>query len=41
MMNPASLPHEKLMQATKLIGTRVAPALHEVGEIGENYVKVS
>ncbi len=41
MMNPASLPHEKLMQATKLIGTRVAPALHEVGEIGENYVKIS
>ncbi|MBV9175831.1 MAG: LLM class flavin-dependent oxidoreductase [Nitrososphaeraceae archaeon] len=41
MMNPASLPHEKLMQATKLIGTRVAPALCEVGEIGENYVKVS
>src|SRR5919205_985708 len=41
MMNPASLPHEKLMQATKLIGTRVAPALREVGEIGENYVKVS
>jgi probable LLM family oxidoreductase len=32
MMNPASLPHEKLMQATKLIGTRVAPALREVGE---------
>jgi probable LLM family oxidoreductase len=40
MMNPASLPHEKLMQATKLIGTRVAPALREVGEIGENYVEV-
>jgi probable LLM family oxidoreductase len=32
MMNPASLPHEKLMQATKLIGTRIAPALREVGE---------
>jgi hypothetical protein len=30
--NPASLPHEKLMQATKLIGTRIAPALREVGE---------
>ena len=30
MMNPASLPHEKLMRATKLIGTRVAPALSEV-----------
>jgi hypothetical protein len=29
------------MQATKLIGTRVAPALREVGEISENYVKVS
>jgi probable LLM family oxidoreductase len=27
MMNPASLPHEKLMRATELIGTRVAPAL--------------
>ena len=32
MMNPASLPHEKLMQATKLIGTRIAPALREVEE---------
>ena len=32
MMNPASLPHEKLMQATKLIGTRIAPALREVRE---------
>jgi probable LLM family oxidoreductase len=32
MMNPASLPHEKLMRATKLIGTRVAPALREVVE---------
>src|ERR687887_1288239 len=32
MMNPASLPHEKLMQATKLIGTRIAPALREVAE---------
>jgi probable LLM family oxidoreductase len=31
MMNPASLPHEKLMQATKLIGSRVAPVLHELG----------
>jgi alkanesulfonate monooxygenase SsuD/methylene tetrahydromethanopterin reductase-like flavin-dependent oxidoreductase (luciferase family) len=37
MMNPASLPHSKLMQATKLIGTRVAPALREVDE---NYVEV-
>ena len=27
MMNPASLPHAKLMRATQLIGTRVAPAL--------------
>jgi alkanesulfonate monooxygenase SsuD/methylene tetrahydromethanopterin reductase-like flavin-dependent oxidoreductase (luciferase family) len=32
MMNPASLPHEKLMQSTKLIGTRIAPALREMGE---------
>ena len=32
MMNPGSLPHEKLMRATKLIGTRVAPALRELGE---------
>ena len=32
MMNPASLPHEKLMRATKLIGTRVAPALREARE---------
>jgi hypothetical protein len=32
MMNPASLPHAKLMRATKLIGTRVAPALREVAE---------
>jgi probable LLM family oxidoreductase len=38
MMNPASLPHEKLMRATKLIGTRVAPALREVSE---NYVEAS
>jgi probable LLM family oxidoreductase len=37
MMNPASLPHEKLMQATKLIGTSIAPALREVGE---NYMEV-
>jgi probable LLM family oxidoreductase len=27
MMNPASLPHAKLMRATKLIGTRVAPVI--------------
>jgi probable LLM family oxidoreductase len=39
MMNPASLPHEKLMRATKLIGKRIAPALREIGE-SENYVKV-
>jgi alkanesulfonate monooxygenase SsuD/methylene tetrahydromethanopterin reductase-like flavin-dependent oxidoreductase (luciferase family) len=32
MMNPGSLPNEKLMRATKLIGTRVAPALRELGE---------
>jgi probable LLM family oxidoreductase len=37
MMNPASLPHQKLMCATKLIGTRIAPALREVGE---NYMEV-
>ncbi|MGA8565256.1 MAG: LLM class flavin-dependent oxidoreductase [Nitrososphaeraceae archaeon] len=38
MMNPASLPHEKLMRATKLISTRIAPALRQVGE---NYMEVS
>ena len=38
MMNPASLPHTKLMKATELIGTRVAPALRE---LDENYIKVS
>jgi len=38
MMNPASLPHSKLMRATELIGTHVAPALHEVNE---NYMKVA
>lgn len=31
MMNPASLPHEKLIQATELIGTRILPKLREVG----------
>lgn len=37
MMNPGSLPHEKLIQATKLISTQVAPALHEQsGEDNEN-----
>ncbi|WP_148685323.1 LLM class flavin-dependent oxidoreductase [Candidatus Nitrosocosmicus hydrocola] len=29
MMNPGSLPHEKLIQSTKLISTQVAPALRE------------
>ena len=38
MMNPASLPHSKLMSATELIGTRVAPALHEVNE---NYMEIA
>jgi probable LLM family oxidoreductase len=38
MMNPASLPHSKLMSATELIGTRVAPVLHEVNE---NYMEVA
>jgi probable LLM family oxidoreductase len=37
MMNPASLPHAKLMQATKLIGTRVAPVLREMNK---NYMEV-
>jgi probable LLM family oxidoreductase len=37
MMNPASLSHENLMSATKLIGTRIAPALREVSE---NEVKI-
>lgn len=30
MMNPASLPHEHLMQSTKLIGSEVAPVLHKI-----------
>jgi probable LLM family oxidoreductase len=30
-MNPASLPHEKLVQSTELVGSRVAPVLHELG----------
>jgi alkanesulfonate monooxygenase SsuD/methylene tetrahydromethanopterin reductase-like flavin-dependent oxidoreductase (luciferase family) len=30
MTNPASLPHEKLMKATELIGSRVAPVLHKL-----------
>ena len=29
MMNPGSLPHDKLMRATELIGKQVAPSLHE------------
>src|ERR1051325_147489 len=29
MMNPGSLPHDKLMRATELIGEQVAPSLHE------------
>jgi alkanesulfonate monooxygenase SsuD/methylene tetrahydromethanopterin reductase-like flavin-dependent oxidoreductase (luciferase family) len=33
-MEPASLPHVKLMRAMELIGTRVAPALRE--EFGGN-----
>lgn len=33
MMNPSSLPHEKLIRATKLIGTKVVPVLHQ--HIGE------
>ena len=37
MMNPASLPHSKLMRATELIGTRVAPVLREVNE---NYMEI-
>jgi len=37
MMNPASIPHAKLIRATELIGRRIAPALREVGE---NEVKV-
>jgi probable LLM family oxidoreductase len=39
MMNPASLPHSKLMRATELIGTRIVPALREIGE-SENYVEI-
>jgi probable LLM family oxidoreductase len=37
MMNPASLPHVKLMQAIELIGRRVVPALREA--LGENDTK--
>src|SRR5919205_586424 len=38
MMNPASLPHEKLMRATKLIGTHVAPILREASEKEEKII---
>ena len=39
MMNPGSLPQEKLIQATKLICTQVAPALREqLGDIGANNI---
>jgi alkanesulfonate monooxygenase SsuD/methylene tetrahydromethanopterin reductase-like flavin-dependent oxidoreductase (luciferase family) len=38
MMNPASLPHAKLMRAIELIGTRVAPALRELD--GNNGIMV-
>jgi alkanesulfonate monooxygenase SsuD/methylene tetrahydromethanopterin reductase-like flavin-dependent oxidoreductase (luciferase family) len=30
MMNPASLPHAKLMRAIELIGTHIAPALRKL-----------
>jgi hypothetical protein len=30
-MNAASLPHDKLMKAIELLGTRVAPALRKEG----------
>jgi len=35
MMNAASLPHEKLMRAIELIGTRVVPALSQ-GHVDES-----
>jgi probable LLM family oxidoreductase len=38
MMNPASLPHAKLMRATELLGTRIVPARREVDE---SYIEVS
>ena len=39
MMNPGSLSQEKLMQATKLICTQVAPALREqLDDIGANNI---
>ena len=34
-MNAASLPHEKLMQAIEMIGTRVAPVLRELADTVE------
>jgi hypothetical protein len=36
MMNPASLPHEKLIQAIRLIGTRVVPTLRKDGLLKTN-----
>lgn len=36
MMNPGSLSHDKLMRATKLIGTRVVPALRELENDGKD-----
>jgi probable LLM family oxidoreductase len=36
MMNPGSLPHDKLMRATELIGTQVAPTLREEFKDFEN-----
>ena len=39
MMNPASLPNEKLMRATELIGTQIAPVLRE--EVAGSDVEVS
>ena len=39
MMNPGSLPQEKLIRATKLICTQVAPALREqLGDIGADNI---
>ena len=39
MMNPGSLPQEKLIQATKLICTQVAPTLREqLGDSGANNI---
>lgn len=38
MMNPGSLPHEKLIRATKLISTQVAPALREQFGEGNEHI---